>query len=120
MGKNARTRALRNEVLLTPDVLKHWAVDQTAWHETQEEIEAKLAWGREKARLLAWVGEQMEIRLTAIERRYLRLYFFEGRTYREVAGITGTNASSVHRGVARGIRKLQIAAKEQGISPRKL
>lgn len=105
-----RTRAERQAVVMTPDVLRYFSLEQGAWHETREEVEAGLAWGNEKAHLLRWVRKQMARKLTARERRCVELYYFEGLTYREAGQITQTNASSVYRAVKRGLRKLRTEA----------
>ncbi len=108
MIKKSRTR--RIEVLLSPQVLQYFPTTRAAWYETPSEIEAGLAWGKEKARLLRWVRRQMARRLTQRECRCIELYFFNGLTYRDAAGRTKRNASSVYRGVQRAIRKLRRAA----------
>lgn len=116
MDHETRPRAERFKVVMSPDILKGFAIEQGAWYETQGEIEAGLRWGEEKARLLRWVRKQMTRRLTARERLYLELHFFEGLSFREAALRSGTNASSVHRGVTRALRKLRTAAAEGKIT----
>lgn len=110
-------KANRHEVILSPEAIKHFDLTASAWHETPEEIEAGLAWGREKAVLLRWVRRQMKRRLTACERRCLELYFFKGMTYREMAACSGRNVTSAYRAVQRSLRKLR-AAIEEGDAPR--
>lgn len=106
------TRAGRNAVLMGSEVLRLFETERGAWYETPEEIEQGIEWGKQKAHLLRWVRKQMGRKLTARERRCVELYFFEGLTYREVGQITGTNASSACRAVARSIRKLKMQAQE--------
>lgn len=107
-----RTRAHRNESLLSPDIMRTYRVEQSAWYETEEEVRSGIKWGARKAVLLAWVREQMRTRLTPRERHCLELYYFRGLTYREAGDATGTNASSVYRAVQRAIRKLRDAAED--------
>lgn len=110
-----RAHANRNESLLSPEIMRSFPIEQSAWHETESDIEACVKWGLRKAVLLAWVREQMHIALTPRERHCLELYYFRGMTYREAGAATGTNASSVYRAVKRSIRKLRTAAKAQSI-----
>ncbi len=107
----------RHEVILSPEALKHFDITASAWHETPEEIEAGLAWGREKAILLRWVRRQIKRRLTACEQRCMELYFFENMTYREVAAQSNRNVTSAYRAVQRSLRKLR-AALQEGDAPR--
>lgn len=100
---------------MAPHQMRVFANERAAWHETPEEVEAGLAWGREKARLLHWVEKEMGGRLTARERRCIEMCFFEGLSYREAGAATGTNASSVCRAIQRSMRKLRQAAKEGDI-----
>jgi len=107
-----RTRADRHESLLSPEIMRGFRIEQSAWHETRSDVADGVAWGFRKAVLLAWVREQMHLALTARERHCLELYYFRGLTYREAGAATNTNASSVYRAVQRSIRKLRKAAKE--------
>lgn len=91
-------------------VLQQLTLAQTPWHEDEEAIRRGLEWGRKKARMLRWVESQMVLRLSLTERRCIELYYFKGLNYRECAMVLGVNASSVYRGVQRGIRKLKEAA----------
>jgi RNA polymerase sigma factor (sigma-70 family) len=81
------------------------------WHETPEEVEEGLEWGRKKAELLQWVKRKMGRRLTKEERRCMELYYFRGLTYLEVAKATGVSVATAHRTVARSIKKLQESLK---------
>lgn len=120
MDTAKQSRAQRFEVLLRPELLRYFPTTRAAWYETPEEVAAGLEWGREKARLLAWVRRQMTRRLTVRERRCVELYFFQGLTYREVAGLTNRNVSSVHRAVVRALRKLRAARCQTGPKPAQL
>ncbi|HIJ74466.1 MAG TPA: sigma-70 family RNA polymerase sigma factor [Candidatus Hydrogenedentes bacterium] len=108
----SRNRPRRVMVPLSPEIMKGFDTTRSLWYETQEEIEAGLAWREGKAALLRWLCRQMRRRLTLRERRCLELYFFKNMNYREVAAVTGTNPSSVLRGVQRAMRKLRQAAAE--------
>jgi RNA polymerase sigma factor (sigma-70 family) len=107
-----RNRAARLARVFSPDALTAFPYNRGAWYETEEEIQAGLAWGRRKAELMRWVRKQMNERLTARERRCIELYFFDNLTYREAGAATETNASSVYRAVQRSLRKLRRAAEE--------
>ena len=107
-----RTRANRNETLLSPEIMRTYRVEQSAWYETEDEVRQGIKRGARKAVLIAWVREQMQTRLTPRERHCLELYYFRGLTYREAGAATGTNASSVYRAVQRSICKLRAAAED--------
>ncbi len=107
----SRRRADRFAVSVNMDFLKRFSATQGFWYETEEEIEAGLAWGKRKEELLRWVRRQMARKLTRRERRCVEMYFFQGLSYLEVGGATGTDASSAHRAVARSLRKLRQAAR---------
>lgn len=105
-------RRVHGRVVAAVDTL---CVEDAPWHESRDDRERGLRWGREKARLLKWVRNQMGRRLTPTERRCVELHYFEGLTFREAARHTGTQPSSVCRAVQRSIRKLRQAAAEQGV-----
>ena len=113
-GMRESTRAGRNAIAMSPEAMRHFESERAAWFETSEEIEEGIEWGKRKALLLHWVRRQMNAHLTERERRCVELYFFESHTYREIGRITGTNASSAYRAVARSLRKLRVQAKENG------
>ena len=105
-----KERLRRDGISVNPEHLEHIGSSEAIWHETPEEIQAGLAWGREKEQLLRLVRKEMHRRLTKRERRCVVLYFFRGLTFNEAGKATKTNASSVHRAVHRGLRKLRCAA----------
>lgn len=109
------TRAERLAVQVPADMLARMEEARGPWHETRAEVRSGLVWGADKAILMAWVRGRMASLLTARERLCLELYYFEGLTYREAGRRTNTNASSVHRAVARGIGKLRAAAKDDPV-----
>lgn len=96
---------------IPPIVLEFLSADQRPWHEEPESVRAGLCWGREKEQLLEWVRAQMRLRLTAVERHAIELYYLRGLSYRDTAKLLGVNPSSVYRSVERGVRKLRAAAK---------
>jgi DNA-directed RNA polymerase specialized sigma24 family protein len=105
-----RSRASRFAVPAPPDYFTEMSTRRGPWHETEEEIEAGLAWGRRKAELLRWARREMGRRLTARERHCVELHFFRGLSCLEVAKATGTTISSAHRAIKRSLRKLRYAA----------
>lgn len=107
-------RANRLAVLVNPRVLMHLSEHRGAWYESEEEIEAGLRRGAEKARLLLWIRSEMGRRLTPREVRCVELHFFDGLSFREVGVKTDTAPSSVCRAVKRALRKLRSAAREEG------
>ena len=109
-------RASRLAVQISPGALENIPECQSVWYESEEEIKAGLKRGSEKARLLRWIRREMGRRLTLRERRCVELYFFQGKSLREVGAATSTAPSSVCRAVQRSLRKLRHAAKMEGCS----
>ena len=97
----------QTEFPVAPEEFHELDEARSPWHETPEQIEATLEYGREKARLLRWVRRHMRARLTPRERRFVHLIFFRGLTYLEAARRTGVHPSVVHRSVQRGLAKLR-------------
>lgn len=95
-------------------LLHRLSATDSPWYETQDEIRDQLRWGRVKAQQLKWVRSQIVLRLTKMEGQCIRFYYFKGLTYREIAANLGTNVSTVHRTVRRGIRKLRRALELRG------
>lgn len=102
---------------MAPDALAAHADHTRSWRETPGEIRAELAWGRRKARLLAWVRRVMAERLTERERACIELHYFRGLTYEAISRLTHTNRSSCCRAAQRGVRRLRAAAEEEGLRP---
>jgi RNA polymerase sigma factor (sigma-70 family) len=100
-------RYWQNEYPVDPANFDFVGETDSPWHETAEEIEDALEYGKEKARLLKWVRRHMRSKLTARERRCVELLFFHGLSYREAAERTGIHPSVVHRSVQRGLVKLR-------------
>lgn len=97
---------------VSPETFDRLHPENTPWYEDAATVRRGLRWGRKKAKLLAWVRAQMMLRLTPVERRCIELYYLRGLNYREAAAVLDVNASSVYRGVQRGLRKLREAARE--------
>jgi RNA polymerase sigma factor (sigma-70 family) len=97
---------------MCPNLLRCFPVEAGPWFETEEAIDAGLAWGAEKARLLDWVENTMATRLTKRERACLKMYYFDDLNFRQIGERTQTNASSVYRAVSRGLRKIRKAVAE--------
>lgn len=106
-----RTFGDRFKVSYTPQSLDEFTNQDSPWHESAAKVEAGLAWGEEKARLLKWVRKQMRRRLTPKQRRCIELYYFQNLTYRQVGKRTGCCPSSACRAVQRGIHRLRAAAR---------
>ena len=107
---DTRRRSDRFAMTMSPEFFRMANIRRGMWHETPEEIEAGLEWGRRKAELLRWVRRQIGRTLTPRERRCLTLYFFRGMTFPEVAEATGMSLPAAHRAVARSLRKLRATA----------
>ena len=106
------TRAQRNAIHYNPLILGEFDAVRGAWHESGEEVDAGLEWGRRKAALLRWVRVQMGWRLSRRERRCIELYYLEDLTYVEVGEREHCSPSSACRAVARALTKLRQAAAE--------
>lgn len=104
-------RKMRRATVLSPGPLGSAATEAGLWYESPEEVEEGLKRGRERVELLRWIRKQMGRKLTPRERHCLELYYFEGLSYREVGGLTGTSMATAHRDVARSLRKLRLCAK---------
>lgn len=100
----------RFAVSMCPELLSYFAQESGPWYESPDEVEAGLVWGEEKRHMLAWIQGQMDEHLSARQREYLTLYYFEGLTYREISERTGTNPTSALRGVKRSLLKLRSIA----------
>lgn len=93
-------------------LLPHLTEAHGPWYEDADTIRRRLAWGRKKKRLLAWVEGQMFFELTLVERRCIHLYYFKGLNYRQAAQLLQVHPTSVYRAVQRGLRKLREAARD--------
>lgn len=104
------TRAARQAVHVPLDMFDDFEEAAGAWHETEAEIRAAIAWGQEKRLLLAWVRAQMAVRLTRAEAESIRLHYLEGLSQRAAAERIGRHPSTVGRAAARGVQKLRAVA----------
>lgn len=109
--KNTR-RGSRLGITVDPETLTYVPVSRAIWYETEEEIEAGLAWARRKAVLFRWLRRQMGERLTLRERQCVELRFFSGLSLEDVAKEAGMSLSGASRAVRRSLRKLRQAAQE--------
>lgn len=79
----------------------------TPWHESPEEIAAGLAWGDRKSQLMRWIKRHMDGTLSRRQREVVELHLFRGMTFKEIARVTKTDRSTVHRAMQRSIVRLQ-------------
>ncbi len=110
-----RRDSFRNTILVSQHFLEQIPETQSLWHETPEEIEEKLQWGKEKAHLLQWVQKQIQRKLTAREKNYIELYYFQGLTLEVIAKKHHSNPSNISRTIRRGIKKLVQLTKNEEI-----
>lgn len=112
------SRSLRAEILVPGPQMDGFRVSDSAWHETIEDIDQALAYGKIKKRALARLRRIASRELSRRERECLVLRYFKGLSYRDAATKTRTTASSVHRAVRRAIRKLRVAVSSSRPSQR--
>ena len=105
MGRRSQTF-----VNFSPDAWAVLKVSESFWYETPEEIQAGLAWGKRKARLLRWVRREMHRQLTPTESLCLQMHYFRGMPITQIAHANGISPSSVQRALDRAIRKLRAVA----------
>ena len=111
-----RTFADRYKVNCTPSYLTSFTNEEGPWSENARRIAAGLAWGREKDRLLGWVRNQMRRQLTVKQRRAIELHFFKALTFVEIGIEMNCSPSAACRTVQRGIKTLQLAAIQDGVT----
>ncbi len=104
--ENNTSDYFRNTVFVSSQFLEEIPETQSLWYETQEEIEQKLQWGKEKAHLLQWVRKQMERKLTPKERKYIEHYYLQGQTLETIAKKFQSHPANIHRTIRRGVKKL--------------
>lgn len=102
-------------VFVSPQFLEEIPETQSLWHETPEEIEQKLQWGKEKAQLLQWVRKQIERKLTPKERKYIEHYYLQGQTLETIAKKYQSHPANIHRTIRRGIKKLIQLTKNENL-----
>ncbi len=112
LEEDREPRENRSAVRIPQFVFDELSHREGAWYETPDEVAAGLDWGRRRALLMRWVRRHMARRLTQRERRCIELYYLFGLNHRQVGAATGTAGSSACRAIARGLRKLRLAAEE--------
>lgn len=70
---------------------------------------------RREAELRAAVGEAMR-ELNPRERVVVRLFYLQGKKYREISRITGINANSISPTLTRAVEKIQKSMKERNLT----
>lgn len=115
-GEGGESRGNRLCVHVDPLRLAELPESAGAWHETDAEREAALAWAARRAELLAWVRRQAGRRLTKTERACLEECCLGGRNCRDAGARLGLSPSAVSRGVRRAVIKLHLAARREGPS----
>ncbi len=110
-----RTLSDRYKVNCCPAIMAEFTNEEGPWHEAKDTIAARLAWGKEKERLLRWVRWQMRWRLTTKQRRAIELYYFKDLTYVEIGRKIGCSPSAACRAAQRGLERLRGAAKREGV-----
>lgn len=113
--ENNASDYFRNIIFVSSQFLEEIPETQSLWYETQEEIEQKLQWGKEKAHLLQWVRKQMERKLTPKEKKYIEYYHFQGKTLETIAKKFQSHPANVHRIIRRGIKKLIQLTKNENL-----
>lgn len=110
-----RTYADRYKVNCCPSIMAEFTNEEGPWNEDKATVAAGLAWGKEKERLLKWVRQQMQRRLTVKQRRAIELHYFKDLTYAEMGPKMGCSPSAAYRSVQRGLERLRSAAKKDGV-----
>lgn len=109
------TNHFRNTVFVSSQFLEEISEAQSLWYETPEEIESKIQWGEEKARLLNWVKKQMERKLSVKERKYIDHYYLQGETLETISKKFNSHPANIHRTIRRGIKKLIQLTKNENL-----
>jgi DNA-directed RNA polymerase specialized sigma24 family protein len=100
----------RQEIKGAPALFAKFSEGRGLWHESPEEVQRLLAWGRRKAKLIRWVRRRLRRDLTPREAQCIRLYYLRGKSLIQIAALTGTTRSSVKRAIDRGIQRLRASA----------
>ncbi len=90
-----------------PRDLERFANEDSLWYEPPEELEQRLDVGRKRAAQLVILVNLIESCLTDPQCRCAKLYFFEGRSLRQIAAITGVHFTTVHQHVRAATKKLR-------------
>jgi len=97
-----------------PRDLERFANEDSLWYEPTEEVEQRLARGRKRAAQLVILVNLIESCLTGPQCTCAKLYFFEGRSLREIAAITGVHFTTVHQHVRAATKKLRREVEKVG------
>lgn len=90
-----------------PVDLERFANEDGLWYETPDEVERQLERGKTNAARLVLLVELIETCLTAPQCTCAKLYYFEGKSLREIAAITGVHFTTVHQHVRAATKKLR-------------
>jgi len=114
-GHRESSDNFRNMVFVSSQFLEEISEAQSLWYETPEEIESKIQWGKEKVRLLNWVKNQMERKLSIKERKYIEHYYLQGETLEAISKKFHSHPATIHRAIRRGIKKLIQLTKNENL-----
>ena len=81
--------------------------EDTPWFEDEEEIEYKIGQHQRNLVLLDYIRNLMKTHLSKVEQESISVYYSDVLTYREAGDMMNVNATSVFRGVQRGLVKLR-------------
>ncbi len=97
-----------------PRDLERFANEDGLWYEPAEEVNRRLARGRKRAAQLVILVNLIEHCLTRPQCTCAKLYFFEGKSLREIAAITGVHFTTVHQHVRAATKKLRREVEKVG------
>ena len=101
------------EVQVGPCMLEGFANEDGLWYESREDVELKLRASKHKYLLLNVIRELMESCLTARQRQCILLYYFEGKSLREIGTILQLHFTTVQQHLHAGISRLKKALREE-------
>jgi DNA-directed RNA polymerase specialized sigma24 family protein len=90
-----------------PRDLERFANEDSLWYEPAEEVEQRLDFGRKRAAQLVILVNLIESCLTGPQCRCAKLYYFEGKSLREIGAITGVHFTTVHQHIRAATTKLR-------------
>jgi RNA polymerase sigma factor (sigma-70 family) len=97
-----------------PRDLERFANEDSLWYEPAEEVDRRLARGRKRAAQLVILVNLIESCLTGPQCTCAKLYYFEGKSLREIAAITGVHFTTVHQHVRAALKKLRGQVEKVG------
>lgn len=98
-----------------PRDLERFANEDSLWYEPAEEVERRLERGRRRAAQLVLLVKFIESCLTGPQCTCVKLYYFEGRSLREIATITGVHFTTVHQHIRAATKKLKREVGKMGL-----